>query len=325
MNKIFVSDRASLGDTLLATPTLRAIKETYPDSRTILLASPATRDIVEGHPLVDEVLFYEKGDSIIPIIRKIWRADLALILDFHYRSSFFAWLARIPLRIGRADKAKSFLTHQVMGTPSPERYEAENTLQVARYVGINTNDLSLLMTAPSVGEQTRVRELLAAAGMAVHEPFVVIAPYSLAELKDWPAAYYQEVIDYLAARKIKVIAVGGKEHRLQADGFLHLINFVGLTNIRETTYLVSLARTVLCGCTSSVLHFASTTSTPLIALYGPTSPQQWAPRSRCHVLSRKFPCSPCYNTGRACLAEKRCLTEIRPDEVCAVINDILTG
>ncbi len=323
MKKIFVADRASLGDTLLATPTLRAIKETYPDSRTIMMASPAARDILEGHPFVDELLLYEKGDSVFPIIKKIWRADLALILDFHYRSSLFAWLACIPRRIGRGTKKKSFLTDQVLGTPNTHTYEVENTLAVARYAGIDTTNTQLIMAPCHEQEKQHVKQLLMKNKVDLSmQSMIVLAPYSLSYLKDWPEEYYQELIDFLVLHQFVVVIVGGKEHRERAEKFTGSLNMVGLMNIRETTYLISLAELVVCGCTS-VLHFAATTNTPQIAIYGPTTPVQWAPRKNCTAMTKNLPCSPCYNTGQECRDDKLCVRQITPIEVCAAVSQIL--
>lgn len=323
MKKIFVADRASLGDTLLATPTLRAIKETYPDSRTIMMASPSSKEILDGHPFVDELLLYEKGDSVFPIIKKIWRADLALILDFHYRSSLFAWLACIPRRIGRSSKKQFFLTDRVLGTPNASIYEVENTLAVARYAGIDTEKTQLIMAPCHENEKQHVKQLLVENKIDVIEKsIIVLAPYSLSYLKDWPEEYYQQLIDFLVLKQFVVVIIGGKENRERAEKFSGSINMVGLLNIRETTYLISLAKLIVCGCTS-VLHFAATTDTPQVAIYGPTAPIQWAPRKNCIVITKTLPCSPCYSTGRECQDDKRCVRQITPNEVCTAVSQIL--
>ncbi|BBB91612.1 MAG TPA: glycosyltransferase family 9 protein [Methylomusa anaerophila] len=323
VKKVFVAQRASLGDTLLSTPTLRAIKEKYPESRTIFLASPSARDILEGHPYVDELIVYEKGDRVFPIIKKIWRSDFALILDYHYRSSLFSWLARIPVRIGRSPLNKSFLTHQVLGTPSSDVYEAENTLAVARYAGIDTMNYKLVMAPLKALEQEKADRLLRTAGIDIEkDKLVVLAPYSLSDLKDWPEENYRQVIGFLKKHGYKPVLVGGKEHRSRASGFRGVYNFVGDTNIRETAYLISLAELVICGCTS-VLHFAATTSTKAVAIYGPTTPVQWAPRQGCTPISKFLDCSPCYNTGRECERDKLCVRLVTAEEVMREVSQIL--
>jgi lipopolysaccharide heptosyltransferase II len=323
MKKIFVAHRASLGDTLLATPTLRAIKETYPDCKVVHLCSPSAKDILEGHPYIDKLLTYKKGDNIFPIIKAIWRADLALILDYHYRSSLFAWLAGIPVRIGRGNKEKSFLTQQVTNDVSEEIYQAAQTMRVAQAAGIETKNFQLEMAPCGDQEKNKVHSLLEQNGIdAMRDKIMVIAPYSLEDIKDWPQAYYQQLMDYYVRRDVKILVVGGPEYYQRAEKFVGAINLVGKTTIRETTYLLSRAALVVCGCTS-VLHFAATTRTPSVAIYGPTSPNAWAPRENCHVISHNLSCSPCYHTGRICTDNKRCISEIQPAEVWEVINKLL--
>ncbi|MEN6414736.1 MAG: glycosyltransferase family 9 protein [Veillonellales bacterium] len=323
VKKIAVFQRASLGDTLLATPTLRAIKETCPNSRTVILAKPAAKDILDGHPLVDDLLLYKKGDSVFPIIKKIWRADLALVLDSHYRSSFFAWLARIPVRVGRSPVNKSFLTHQVTGTPNCDTYEVENTLAVARFAGIDTKNYQLEMAPVRSHEKEKVHQLLQRTGVKDSDKnFVILAPYSLSDIKDWPSSNYQKVIEFLRIHGYIPIIVSGRENRERADELKGAINFAGRMNLRETTYLISLSQLVICGCTS-VLHLAATTHTPQIALYGPTTPVQWAPRTRCIVISKFLDCSPCYGTVAVCPKGKMCIESIEVDEVLSAICKVL--
>ena len=261
MKKIFIAHRASLGDTLLATPILRAIKETYPDCQVIHLCSPSAKDMLEGHPYIDKLLTYKKGDPIFPIIKAIWRADLAIILDYHYRSSLFAWLAGIPIRIGRGNKKKSFLTKQVATVISDEMYEAEQTMTVAQAVGIETKNFQLEMAPYRDCEKTKTHSLMTEQGVAIdQDEFLVIAPYSLSDLKDWPQEYYQQLIDYFSNKGYKTVIVGGAEYYQRSLKYTGAINLVGMTGIRETTYLISQARFVVCGCTS-VLHFSATTNT----------------------------------------------------------------
>lgn len=328
MKRIFVaSQHRNLGDILLLTPVFRAIKETYPDSKVIMMAAPPAREILKGHPLIDELIIYSKKDSSITALkylRKIWHFDLALILDHSYRSGLFAKLAGIPMRIGQSDKKgdKPCLTHEVLPTKSNvPLYEAEKFLNIARVADITTDNYSLCMAPAKESEKAKVHQLLTQNNINDTDKFIVIAPYSLSNLKNWPEKNYQEIIHFLQLSNYKVILVSGKENRERAEFFNECYNFVGLTNIREMTYLISLSQLIICGCTSA-LHFASTTPTKIIALYGPTSSERWAPKKKCTVISSNYSCSPCYPFRDACNKNK-CMTDISPEKVCQEIAKTL--
>ncbi|MEN6622311.1 MAG: glycosyltransferase family 9 protein, partial [Smithella sp.] len=77
--KIFVSNRMGLGDVILTTPILKALKRKYPDSKITFVTSPNCLPIVQGLDFIDEVISYNKhDDSVWKVVKKIWRYDLAL-------------------------------------------------------------------------------------------------------------------------------------------------------------------------------------------------------------------------------------------------------
>jgi ADP-heptose:LPS heptosyltransferase len=321
IKKILVARRDSLGDTLIATPLLRAIKETFPHSKTIVLASPAAKDILEGHPFVDELLLYDKGYPILPIIKKIWRSDFALIVDLHYRSSLFAWLAGIPIRIGRGSKKKSFITHQLPFMTQDIR-ATDEVLELGRVLGINTENHQLVMPPVKESEKRNAEKILSDNEIDFKkDKLVVLSPYSLGDTKDWPEENYQQVISFLNLHDCKPIIISGRENYTRAASFNGSYNFAGKLNLRETVYLIQMAKLVICGC-SSALHFTATTSTPSIAIYGPSNPKKWAPLQNCTVISKFFDCSPCYGI-KACERDKECIRLITPQEIIKEIVRIL--
>lgn len=313
MKKIFATYLGSLGDTFLIIPTLRAIKEIYPSSKTIFLISPATRGIMEYNPYVDDIIYYQKGDNVFPIFKKIWRADLTLMFDPNYRMSWLSWLAGIPNRIGFAAKRNRFLTIQCEKVSSPNFYEAQIHLGLARIAGIDTKDLSLYISPCLPEEKTFIDEFL-----AKHIPnnrFIAIAPYSGHRLKDWPEEYYNELIDYFQKTGYAAILIGGNELKQNAEKFRNAFYMEEKINPRQSAYIISLAKIFICGCTFS-LHLASTTQTPILAMYGPTSEKQWAPYPNCTTIARDLPCRPCkYYIKDFVCKDNQCMRKITSDEV----------
>ena len=311
MKKICVMHRASIGDTLLATPAYRAIKTVYPNAKLVVITSRLGNELLYGNPYIDKLVAYEKGDSVISVLREIWRADVALIFAHHYRNALYAFLALIPKRIGRG---KDFINCR-LSDKNELKYEPLKYLNITQQIGVNTSDLSLHRPMPSEDEQKRVRQLIDNFRDNPEQKVVIIVPYSLASKKDWAAENYRKIIHRLKGKEILPVVLGGKDNREQiANEFPEAINMAGETNLRESAELIALADLQLCGCTA-MLHVCSTTDTPVIAMYGPTDPEQWAPRGNCTVISHKFSCSPCYNNGSKPCDDNKCIQAITVDEV----------
>ena len=319
MKKICIMHQASIGDTLLASPVYRAVKENFPDTEVIAVTSPVGAELFRGNPYIDTLVEYKKGGPVLPVIKKIWRADAAVILDYHYRNALFAFLAVIPKRIGRG---KDFINFKVEELPA-ETFEPKKYLSLLEPLGISSENLSLTKIFPTDEEKNRVAELVG----SIKKPdkkLVIIVPYSLSPLKDWPSENYREIIRRIEASGNVVAILGGKnESELIKRNFAGVKSFAGETNLRESAEIISLADLQISGCTS-MLHLCSTTSTPAVALYGPTTPAQWAPKKNCTVISKNLPCSPCYNVpGKPPCTDNKCIKNISVDEVWAVVKNFL--
>ena len=318
MKKICVMHRASIGDTLLVTPVYRAIKTVYPDTKLVVVTSHLGDELLQGNPYIDKLIPYEKGDSVFKVIRGIWRSDAALILDYRYKNALYAFLAMIPRRIGQG---KDFINCRVHDEDEVE-YEPLKYLRIAQQIGVNTSDFKLQMPMATEAEKQYVCQLISKIKDNPEQKMVVIVPYSLVSQKDWAEEKYREIIRRLKDKGILAVALGSKSNREQIEKeFPEAINLAGVTNLRESAEVVAHADLQLCGCTA-MLHVCSTTSTPIIAMYGPSNPKQWAPREKCTIVSHKITCSPC--CMKQC-NDNKCLQAITVDEVWAEVEKYLDG
>lgn len=318
MKKICVMHRASIGDTLLATPVYRTLKENFPDSKIILITSPLGYELLQNNLYIDTLIKYSKGDSILSVVKKIFRSDVAIILDYHYRNALLAFLAMIPKRIGRG---KNFINCKVAELPA-ETFEPLKYLSLLEPLGISTENLSLTKIIATDAEKIRAEKLIAEIKNPAQK-LIVIAPMSLDSIKDWSAEKYREIIRRLQNKNCVVAMLGGKVEREYIEkNFQGVRNFAGETNLRESAEIISRADLQISGCTS-MLHVCSTTETPAIAIYGPSNPAQWAPKKNCTVITHNFDCSPCYNIHEKICAGHDCIDDISVEEVWAAIEKIL--
>ncbi|MEN6414740.1 MAG: lipopolysaccharide heptosyltransferase II [Veillonellales bacterium] len=331
--KIFVSNRMGLGDVILTTPILKALKQKYPDSRITFVTSPNCLPIVQGLDFIDEVITYEKHvDSVWKVVKKIWRYDLALCIDFKYRSAVMAFLAGIPLRAGLKHKRKLFLTHPVDKPPEWEStYEPLNFSYVLKQsVGIEFDADLTRLYVPEISktEQIAVDEMLAVQGIKGGSPYIVLAPVTSWPPKDWPEDRYVELVRSLIEEySYPVVLLGAPsdaEKVVTLDKLDGVVNLMGRTTVMQMVEIIRRANLLVGGC-SGPLHIAGAVRTPFVALYGPTSPREWAPKTKGITISHddRFPCSPCLVEMVGC-PEKPCMQAISVQEVFEACRQMLS-
>lgn len=319
MKKICFMHQASIGDTLMVTPVYRALKECFPDCRQVVVTGHAGYELLRGNPHIDTLLRYEKGDPVLPIIRNIWRADASVIFDYHYRNALYSFLALIPRRIGYG---KDFINVKLRDEPL-EMFEPLKYLAAVKPLGIHTDDLTLTRPATTEAEKIRVTELLSEIKSPAQK-LILLTPFSLDTIKDWEPPKYREIISRVKKSGHVTAILGGRaEAERAAVEFPDAANFAGKLNLRESAEMISRADLHISGCTS-MLHVCSTTDTPAIAIYGPSMPEQWAPKKNCTVITHRLPCSPCHNiAGKPLCRDNRCIKNISVDEVWSVAEKIL--
>ena len=318
MKKICFMHQASIGDMLMVTPTYRAVKECCPDCKTVVVTSHAGYEMMLGNPHIDKLIAYRKGDPVLPIITSIWRSDVAVIFDYHYRNALYAMLALIPKRMGYG---KDLINIHLEDEPL-ELFEPLKYLAAVAPLGIRTDDLTLTRPVATDDDRAHVDEIMRSNGLS-GDKLIIIVPFSLSTIKDWSTERYRELIGRLRSKGYATAIVGGKDQfDRAAREFPDALNLCGATNLRESAEIISRARLYISGCTA-MLHVCSTTDTPSIALYGPTIPEQWAPKKNCTVLYHKLPCSPCYNLTDEPCRDNRCIKSISVDEVWSAVENIL--
>ena len=319
MKKICIMHQASIGDTLMVTPVYRAIKECYPQCKIVAVTSYSGYELLYGNPHIDLLLPYRKGDDAVKIIKSIWRSDVAVIFDYHYRNAFYAFLAMIPKRIGYG---KDFINVRMKDEPL-EMFEPLKYLAGVKQLGIETNDLTFTRPYVSVEEKERVIKICNEIKNSAQK-LILIVPYSLAQIKDWEVEKYREIIRRLHENNCAVAMTGVIEQfELIHKEFPNVANLAGKMNLRETAELIEQCDLQISGCTA-LLHVSSTTKTPSVAIYGPTLPEQWAPKKNCTVITHRFNCSPCYNMpGRDICKDNKCIQDISVDEVWNAVKKIL--
>lgn len=330
--RILVRAPTWLGDAVMATPALRALRAAHPGAEIWVEGRPALAELLAPLPGVDR--FLPDPGRLAARVRALRAArfDWAVLLPDSARSALGPFLARIPRRVGRArDPLRRALLTRVCATPrvrgrgrglpTVERY-----LRITRQLGCPDRGEALeLRVAPEA--RRRLARRLAATGLPPGAELLVVAPGGgFGPSKRWPPRHFARACDGIARQLgLQPLVVTGPGEAALGAALAEaarepLTRLAGLS-LAELVALVERARLLLCNDTGP-RHVAAALGTPALVVMGPTDPLHSALPPRVErVLRRKLPCSPCQL--RVCPIDHRCLEQLAPERAVAAARELL--
>jgi lipopolysaccharide heptosyltransferase II len=343
---IVVIKPCCLGDLLMTTPLLEVLRKAYPQARITYVAGSWSKVVPQHHPAVDAVL--DCGSVGIPgryrlsdylsFARRLRRerCDLAFVLDRSPMLTLLPWLAGIPRRVGPDSLGRGFsLTDRVplSGSPTSLQHQAEIYLDLARALGLPVEQARMRFVPT---EEERAVALRSPALQVALLPGGGANPGMTLTAKRWPTERYRELARRLISELgAHILLVGGPEdHALNEEVLRGLAAPVGsILNLAGQTSFGELAAqyeqcALFIGNDSSPMHLAVAVGIPVIAIFGPTSPQEYGPYpldDPGHIAIWKHPAgSPCFFLGRMrpC-SDCRCMQAISVDDVWQAVLQLL--
>jgi len=278
------------GETLFATPFLRALRRQRPSAWVATLGRPQCREVLLHNIHVDALLDYDErrthrglgGKSRLIRTLRAHRVDTAFILRKSLSRSLLLVLAGVPARVGFANpKSGWLLTHRVP-VPRPPRHKAFTYLPLLEAVGLSAGDGEPYDYAVSEAERDAARALLNRVGALDGRPMVILHPGANWAHKRWAPDRFAAIGDRLAATKgVRVVITGGPDDRPLAESIRQQMRqpatvLAGETSLRQLGACLEQSQLVISNDTG-VLHIAAALARPLVALYGPTSPALTGP------------------------------------------------
>jgi heptosyltransferase-2 len=325
-----------IGDALMAAPLMARLKHPSEDTHLCVLAPSAVAGVLRHLPVIDEVIEspWPHGGaqllSRIAMSRRIAKLkfDMAVILPNSFKSALVPWFARIPLRIGYLGESRRGLLSRWLPNHSTAKPMREHYLDLAELLAPSPPEHANVVSAPrlsvSAGAIARIRERFA---IDATRPLAVFCPGAeFGPAKRWPAEHFAELAKSLWIRDPTLqIALAGSAGDTEAGAAIArladapLILTIGKTSIEDAIALLAAADFVISN-DSGLMHVAAALDRPQVDLYGSTDPSHTPPQSdKARVLWLHPPCSPCF--ARVCpLGHMRCLNELTPDLVLAVVD-----
>lgn len=302
-----------LGDTLLLTPTIRFLKETFPDILIDVIVRSSCEPLLESNPDVSRVFAIARPEAkrrtwwaglrenlrLIQIISTT-RYDFAFDLSDSDRAKVWVWLSRAKVRGFRRIDVKPSWKHRVFNrfddAPLVSLHQVGRDFEtVTRIMGVSGN-AGPLTFHPRVDEIALTGRF---AWIRSSKPYAVIHPTSRWAYKEWLPERWAEIADRLANIGYRVIVSGGPEPReaetvalIQSLAKSQPLSIAGQSSLHEFGYILGCARMFL-GIDTLAMHLAAAMQTPTVALFGPSVISAWTPWGiRAEVVSGACACNP---------------------------------
>ena len=330
--RILVIQTAFLGDVVLTTPLLSALRDRFPDAHLAVLVIPGTREILEGGAVLNEVLVHDKKGrergirGILAAARRLKekRFDLCLLPHRSFRSTVIAFLSGIPRRIGFLQSPGFFLcTRRVRWERS--RHEVRRNLELLRPLGIDPAASSgKLWVSWDGSDSDQVDRRFSEYGIMKNDRVVGIAPGSVWATKRWTPEGFAAVVDALIARyHRKVLLLGSRDDAPVVEAVMARckekpVNFAGRTTLRQLAAALKRCELLITN-DNGAMHVGAAQGVPIVAVFGSTTlGLGYGPYTdRASVVERSLNCRPCGKHGHAkCpLGHFNCMKQIGPEEV----------
>lgn len=363
VHSVLVLHPLEIGDVVMLTPSLRALRRLLPGARITLVVTPEVLPLVALCPHVDSVQPYAQK------MRPAWRPlrlpgrawatarrlaasegpfDLALMpryLEDNCYAAFLAYWSGARWRVGYSEKFSDrkrrlnrgfdrLLTHALDAPPL--QHDVLSALDLLRVLGGTVSDDALELWWDAADEAA-ARSLLRDGGAGPGERLVALCPTGgHSALKQWPVENFARLGRWLQSQGARVVLVGGP-----GDGALGellaealgagVINATGRTTLRGLAALLAQCRCFV-GCDAGPMHMAAAVGTPTVALFGSSCRHRFGPWGPGHIaLSRELPCSPCgrghtpYRCRTCLYSRPECLHGLAVEEVQAAVGAALSA
>ncbi len=319
-----------IGDAVMATPALAAVRKTFPDAQLTIVANPLVAALFATHPDCDRVIPFDKKKAHAGA-SGFWRFchelrrekfELAILFQNAIEAAVMAMLAGIPRRAGyRTDGRGLLLTH---GVPAVDKkhglHHVDYYLQMLSRLGIVGGDGRLSLALTPEEQEGALQRLGTGAWVAINPG----ASYGAA--KRWIPERFAAVADGLVQEfGVRIVLTGGPgEIEIGRDIAQAMqsapLNLIGQTSVRELMAVLNHCRLVVTN-DSGPMHIAAAFGVPLVAVFGPTDHTTTSPRAdSCRIVRHPVDCAPCML--RECPIDHRCMTGISAEMVLAAAREL---
>lgn len=337
--KILILKPSSLGDVIHALPVLRLIKQHHPGSEIYWWIEKNLAPLLADDPDLAGVIHFQRKrwtspwrwDELAHSIATIRRHQFDWVIDLQslFRSGAVAWLANGGYTIGLDDPREGARGFYDIAVPrrTPETHAVDWYLDVLPRLGVPVHqNFAWLPERPAVAQQ--IRERWPEDGGR----WIALQPGARWLNKRWPVAHFSALVAELSRTHpdARFAILGGSDDKQLGDAIAHTspqrcVNLAGQTSLHSMIEWLRRCELLVTNDTGP-MHIAAALRRPVIALFGPTSPQRTGPYGQiARAMQHPLPCAPCMKDKCANARELECLTSISPVAVAARVSAMLNA
>ena len=326
----------SIGDTVLATPSIFALKRFLPNIKIDILVEDWVAPLLDNHPHVDNVVVLERNGLMARarVARELRAASYDVVYNLHggTTATFLTRATGARYRVGFETYQYAQLhNHQA---PSPlllwrqqKAHSVEQQLALLGWTGVPVTDRPRTQLGISEGAADTVNKLLAEAGLTDRK-IALIHPAAAFATKQWATENFARVAEFVAERGFAPVAIAAPKEKallekLCSEALVKITTFD--LSIPEVTALAARSQ-LFVGNDSGIAHIASAVGTPAVVIFGSSNIAHWRPwnSAPAEVVFEEMPCQPCHGYFCERFEQPECILRVPVPRVTAAIDRILS-
>jgi lipopolysaccharide heptosyltransferase II len=323
---------SAMGDTLLMTPLIRALRLRHPEARLTVVTRETYAPLFQHNPRITEVIGWRQGSSLAELGRRLRAARFSHRLDLHGSLRSYALRLRVGGRWTSYPKhraARAALIRTKRNLYRDRRPVAERYFDAARELDVAPDAGSLELFLPRATLEA-AEQFLTHRGIGTRRQLIAVAPGASRFTKRWPRHHWVALVHRLVDSGNDVIVLGGAAElelarEIAAAGGTAAASAADAFDPAGTAALLKRARALISGDTGA-MHLATAVGTPVAALFGPTVEAFgfFPYHAKATVVQRDLACRPCSAQGSAAcpLQHHRCLQDLQPEEVLEALRKL---
>ncbi len=329
IKKVLLIRLRRIGDIVMTTPAVAALRKGLPSARISYVVETPYRELIEGNPNIDDVIVLPRpmnAKNFWKAVRQFRKESYDAVIDLHGgpTAALLTFCTGAGRKIGYRVKYKSFIYDIKLprGSKTRNLHSVENHINLIKALGIEVPSLpSLFLPESSESEKRKIQDFFDS-----HIPegnkVVVFHIGAGNEFREWGIPNWIKLASLLFKKHpVKIVLIGGSEDAGTADQILEghpasVFSLAGKLNLRELKELIARA-SLYVGPDSGPMHIAASTSTPIIAYFGPNLSAFNAPwQANAVIIEKDLECRPC--DQRTCYpGDFRCVRTITPEDIYA--------
>ena len=337
VRRVLIVRLRSIGDTVLTTPSLFALRRFLPHAQIDILLEDWVAPVLDGFEHVNNIITLERGStaSRARVARRIRAAHYDVVYNLHggTTATLLTRATGAPHRVGYAHYQYGRLHTHLAPSSSllwgkTKTHSVEQQLALLGWTGVPVTDRPPTHLAVSEAAMVAISAKLRSAGLEESASFAVVHPDAAFNTKRWSAENFARVVEFLHARGLATVAIAAENQAAIVDQLkIHSsAPVVGMTDLSlpEVSALAAGAR-LFVGNDSGIAHIAAAVEAPAVVIFGSSNVAHWRPwaLSQAEVVLEEMECQPCHGYFCEKFEQPECILRVPVERVTAAIDRVL--